>query len=122
MGLRLAPLIPLVTTAGLALAGCPGEAPPPATPVVKEAVKAPAPPPPEPPPAYVLADPDSQPRGSAIALDDGAIGLLPEGARLWPKAGAPHAASELAPAPLSSVERIPAWLGGGFLFRSHTVL
>ncbi len=120
MGRLLLPLIPLVT-AGLALAGCPSEAPPPKAPVVKEVVKQ-APPPPAPPPPYVLADPDAQPRGAAIALDDGAIGILAEGARLWTKGPALRIAGDLTQSALTSVERIPPWLGGGFLFRTHNAL
>jgi hypothetical protein len=111
------PLMPLLTT-GLALAGCPSEAPPPRAPEVKEVPK-PAPPPPEPLPTYLLADPDAQPKGTAIALDDGAIGILAEGSRLWTKGGAVRVAGDLVGGTLSGVERIPSWLGGGFLFRTH---
>jgi hypothetical protein len=120
MGRLALPLIPLFT-AGLALAGCPGEAPPPKAPEVKEIVKA-APPPPELPPPYLLADPDAQPRGTATLLDDGAIGVLAEGARLWTKGAALRIAADLAPSALAGAERIPAWLGGGFLFRTRDAL
>ncbi|MFO0762956.1 MAG: hypothetical protein U0359_41355, partial [Byssovorax sp.] len=121
MGRFFPPLLPLLTAA-LVLAGCPNEAPPPRLPeVVKETPK-PAPPPPEPPPAYVLADPDAQPKGTAIALDDGAIGLLVENARMSVKGGAIRAAPDLAGSSFSGVDRVPPYLGGGFLFRTRDAL
>ena len=101
--------------------GCPAEAPLPRAPVVPQQpiVAAPAPAAPR---SYTLADPDALPRGSAIALEVGALGVLLDGARVVVRGDDLRIARDVTSARLLAVDRVPAWLGGGFLFRTGTAL
>lgn len=102
-------------------AGCPAEAPPPRAPLVPQQpiVAAPAPAPPR---SYTLADPDALPGGSAIALEVGALGVLLDGARVVVRGDDLRIARDVTSTKLVAVDRVPAWLGGGFLFRTGTGL
>jgi hypothetical protein len=101
--------------------GCPAEAPPPRTPgpIAPLSIEAPPPPPAR---SYTLADPDTLARGTAIALDGGAFGVLLEGSRLVVRGDDLRIAKDLTAARLTSVDRVPAWLGGGFVFQTATAL
>ncbi len=76
----------------------------------------------EPVPEYVLGEPERRPAGTAVALDGGAWGVLLDGVRVVTSDAGTRVAAEVADAPLVRVERIPARLGGGFLFRTSTSL
>ncbi len=77
---------------------------------------------PPPPPSYVLGEL----AGRAllpIPLDRAdVVGAVQDGLRVVSTAGGLRAARELADPPLLAAERVPRWLGGGFLFRSTSAL
>jgi hypothetical protein len=101
--------------------GCPGEAPPPRTPspVASPSVEAS---PSAPPRSYTIADPDALPKGTAIAVDGGAFGVVIEGARVLVRGDDLRVARDVTRDALVAVDRVPAWLGGGFLFRTMSAL
>jgi hypothetical protein len=76
------------------------------------------------PPQYLLADPPPRAQTSAhIALGKGeGIGGIVDGLRVVSSGGVLRAAKDVAEPPLTAVERIPQWLGGGYLFRSPSAL
>lgn len=111
-----------LATAGL-LAACNHEAP---APVVAsrpiEASRPPVAPAPQVPPQYVIGDPA---RLSALTLmplgpDEG--GVILEGFRFALRSGDVRAARDVADTPIQSGWRVPARLGGGFLFRTRNAL
>ena len=125
MRLRVAPL--LITTA---LAGCPTPAPVPRVPEVREPAK-PTPNSGAKGSIYVIADPDALARGGALLLDATSFGAVVDGQRVIgpiPSAfGVPGAdkrrmGREITSPPITAVDRIPPWLGGGFLFHSTSAL
>ena len=69
-------------------------------------------------PEYVLADPSARPSGTAVPFENGAWGMLLDGQRAIVSAAGITLAGETADAPISRVDRIPARLGGGYLFRT----
>jgi hypothetical protein len=101
--------------------GCPAEAPPPRTPppIAPPSVEAP---PAAPPRSYTIADPDALGRGTVIALDGGAFGVLLDGSRVLVRGDDLRLAKDVTAARLVSVDHVPAWLGGGFLFHTATAL
>ena len=103
------------------LAGCPGEAPPPRAPRPLAPVSREAPPP-APPRSYTIADPDALPAGTAIAVDAGAFGVLVEGSRVIVRGEDLRLAKDVTDKALLAVNRVPPWLGGGFLFRTASAL
>src|SRR5438067_461001 len=110
----------LPTLIGATLAGCPHEAPaPPAAAAVEGKATHDAGPA---RPSYVLADPDHLPRGSAIALEAGSLGVLVDGARIVARPGEMRTSKDLVDGHLVGVDRVPPWLGGGFLFRARDTL
>jgi hypothetical protein len=119
---RAIPLLLAFLPLSLALiTGCPAEAPPPRLP-----------PAPTPPPAaaaqattprrgYSLGDPDALPRGTTIALEKDTFGAVIEGARVLVRGRGGediHLAKGTTANAILGVDRVPAWLGGGFLFRT----
>jgi hypothetical protein len=118
-------VIPLLI-AGLPLpialvTGCPAEAPPPRAPAPIAPMSL-EPPPPVTPRSYTLVDPDALPRGTALALDAGAFGVLLDGARVIVRGDELHVAKDLTATRLLAVDRVPPWLGSGFLFQTATAL
>jgi hypothetical protein len=108
--------------ASLALiTGCPAEAPPPRTPrlIAPPSVEVAAPAPPR---SYTIADPDALPKGTAIALDGGAFGVLLDGSRVVVRGDDLRLAKDVSAARFTSVDRVPAWLGGGFIFQTGSAL
>ena len=101
--------------------GCPAEAPPPRAPRLTPPpiVEAPALAPPR---SYTLADPDTLAKGSAIALEGGTLGVLLDGTRVVVRGDDLRIAKDVTAAKLVGVDRVPAWLGGGFLFRTASAL
>jgi hypothetical protein len=74
-------------------------------------------------PAFVVSDATS--RSSAFVLSLGpsqGSGIILDGRRLVALGGATRASPEVTDPPLVSAERLPRWLGGGFVFRSRTSL
>lgn len=113
---------PLVLALALPLAGCPGEiAVTPATPsqAPPAAVVAPR----AQVAGYVLADPHALPSNVAVPLENGSFGVVLEGARFVTGAGGDaRKASVVAEPRVTRVERVPARLGGGFLFMGSLAL
>jgi hypothetical protein len=103
------------------LTGCPTEAPPPRVPP-PPALPSAAAAPPAPPRSYTLGDPDALPRGTAIALDGGAFGAVIDGSRVLARGEDFHVAKDVTASAILGVDRVPAWLGGGFLFRTASAL
>ncbi len=101
--------------------GCPVEAPPPRAPQQGASPSVEAPPP-APPRSYTIADPEALPRGTAIAVDSGAFGVVIEGARVLVRGEDLRVAKDVTADALVAVDRVPAWLGGGFLFRTASAL
>ncbi len=56
------------------------------------------------------------PEGTAIAVDSGAFGVVIEGARVLVRGDDLRVAKDVTADALVAVDRVPAWLGGGFLF------
>jgi len=107
----------------LAIAACGApEHPAPAPP--KETLVSDAPPatPSPPPQTYVLADIESLPPAKVVTIGDGALGVVIDGARTLLSPGGVSVARELTNPPLTGVLRIPAWLGGGYLFQTSSSL
>jgi hypothetical protein len=50
------------------------------------------------------------------------LGVLLDGVRIVSVAGQTRAANQVTEPPLATADRIPGWLGGGFLFRSRTAI
>ena len=103
------------------ITGCPAEAPPPRVPTAPTPLSAVA----EtlaPRRSYALGDPDALPKGTALALDGGAFGAVIDGSRLLARGEDFHLAKDVTASPILGVERVPAWLGGGFLFRTASAL
>ena len=122
------------------LSACGGEPRPP-TGVSRPAIVAAAPDanePPQAPPQYVLGDPITRgPAGGLFAMplasgvpgasspspaQPGTMGVILDGLRIVAQGSSMRAAKEIAEQPLVAAYRIPARLGGGFLFRSRTAL
>lgn len=103
------------------ITGCPVEAPPPRAPhpSAPSSVEAPLPAPPR---SYSIADPDALPEGTAIAVDAGAFGVVVEGVRVLVRGDDLSVAKDTTASALLAVHRVPAWLGGGFLFRTELEL
>ncbi|MEP7120455.1 MAG: hypothetical protein ABJE95_06085 [Byssovorax sp.] len=101
--------------------GCPAEVPPPLIPrsIVAPSVEAP---PVAPPRSYTIADPDALPRGTAIALDAGAFGMVLDGSRVVVRGDDLRLARDVSAARFTSVDRVPAWLGGGFVFQTSNAV
>ena len=75
-----------------------------------------------PPQTYVLADPESLPPAHVVAIDEGTLGVVIDGARTLLSPAGVSVARELTNPPLTGVLRIPPWLGGGFLFQTASSL
>jgi hypothetical protein len=82
----------------------------------------PAAPEPEAPPQYVVGDPARPSALTLIALGPEDSGVLLEGQRFALRAGRVVSARDVADSPIVSGWRVPARLGGGFLFRAHAAL
>jgi hypothetical protein len=96
-----------------------------AMPALPLATDAGLPEPPPPPPQYVLAEPmgKNQSQSSFLALGKGeGIGAIVEGLRVISSPWALRAAKEIADPMLVAVERVPPWLGGGFVFWGNKAL
>lgn len=137
---------------GALLLSCAGPPPAPLTrPAPAPAMAAP-PAPAAAPASFLLADPDALPAGMVVLLgpegDPGAalapaaaskaagkhppraaaegppppFGALVDGVRAVVDGGPLRFAGEVAPSPLTHAMRLPAWLGGGFLFRAGAAL
>ncbi len=77
---------------------------------------------PPPRPQYVLGDVASR-AFLAVPLDRAdVLGVLHDGLRVVTTTGGTRSAREVTDPALVAVERVPRWLGGGFLFRSTTAL
>ncbi len=74
------------------------------------------------PPSYVLGDIASR-AFVAVPLDRAdVLGVIHDGLRVVSTGGGTRSAREVAEPTLVAAERVPRWLGGGFLFRSATAL
>jgi hypothetical protein len=74
------------------------------------------------PPSYVLGDIASR-TFAAVPLDRAdVLGVIHDGLRVVSTGGGTRGAREVTDPPLVAAERVPRWLGGGFLFRSTTAL
>jgi hypothetical protein len=94
--------------------------------------------PPQAPPQYVLGDPVTRaPSGALFAMpltrplatqaqgasaNAGPTGVILDGLRIITEGASMRAAKEIADQPLVSAHRVPARMGGGFLFRSKTAI
>lgn len=78
---------------------------------------------PEPPPQYVVGDPVRASSLTVLPLGDDAAGVILEGVRFVLRGAKVRTSRDLADGgPLQSGWRVPARLGGGFLFRAKGVL
>lgn len=71
---------------------------------------------------YVLAEPAAPFVAASLPLDKDAIGALIDGMRVVSDQGAARVSKSSARDKLTAVDRIPTWLGGGFLFRGGSSL
>ncbi len=81
---------------------------------------------------YLIADPLSRsaalgltPLDSGLAFSSsgvGAFGLIVDGTRVVARGASIRRALDVTEPPMLAAQTIPAWLGGGFLFRSRTAL
>ncbi len=111
-----------LATAGL-LAACNHEAPAPLVASrTPEALRAPGPPSPQAPPQYLVGDPARVSALTLMPLGPDESGVIIEGFRFALRAGAARAARDVADTPIQSGWRVPARLGGGFLFRTRNAL
>lgn len=101
------------------VAGCSGE---PVGPMAQVPAGAPSIVAPSPPVAYVIPDPDALSPGTALAIDGGSFGAVLDGVRVVARADGTLVAGDDAATRLARVQRVPPWLGGGFLFRSNDAL
>jgi hypothetical protein len=120
-GLRGRAALPAL--AAILTAGCSGEPPPqPTTPLT------PTPPPPAiataapPAPDYILADPPQRFVAASTPLDKASVGAVVDGVRVVTGEGGVRVARTVTRQKITAVDRIPPWLGGGFLFRAGTAL
>jgi hypothetical protein len=77
---------------------------------------------PGPPPQYVVADPAKATPASMLPLGDAGTGFVVEGLRIVSSAGQTRAGNDSPDSPIQSAWRVPARLGGGFLFRAGGAL
>jgi hypothetical protein len=78
---------------------------------------------PQVPPQYVLGDLAGGRPFVAVQLDRAdVLGVILDGLRVVTAGAGARSAREVTDPPLVGVERVPRWLGGGFLFRSTTAL
>jgi hypothetical protein len=117
-------LFTLVTPVAMgALAACARDAAPPVTAARPAEAPAALPvPAPEAPPQYVVGDPARPSVLTLLPLGDDGNGVILEGQRFALRSAAIHAAGDVADSPILSGWRVPARLGGGFLFRAHDAL
>jgi hypothetical protein len=101
------------------ITGCPVEAPPPRAPPAPARVEAPSPLPPR---SYSIADPDALSARTVVAVDAGAFGVAVEGSRVLVRGDDLRVAKDVLESEIVAVDRVPAWLGGGFLFRTKSAL
>ena len=73
---------------------------------------------PEPAPQYLVADAGHE----AIPLGKDGVGAIVDGVRVIMNGTRARAAKDIADPPLVGAHKIPAWMGGGFLFRSSQAL
>lgn len=101
------------------VAGCPREAPLPRAAVAALAAPGASA---APGSSFVIGDPDGLPAGTAAVLDASSYGALIEGVRVVVRGAEPHLCADPLDGHIASFERVPAWLGGGFLFRARSAL
>jgi hypothetical protein len=77
---------------------------------------------PEPPPQYVVGDPARPNALSVLPAGDDATGVALEGVRFVLRRSQVTASRDVAEAPIQGAWRVPARLGGGFLFRAKGAL
>jgi hypothetical protein len=114
----------LTTATSAALAACVQEQTPRvASPVRPEgAVVQDAAPPPEPPPQYVVGDPQRANALTVLPMADQGTGIVLEGMRFVLHGTQVRAARDVGDGQLQAAWRVPAALGGGFLFRAGATL
>jgi hypothetical protein len=76
----------------------------------------------EPPPQYVVGDPVRPAAVSVLPLGDDETGVTLEGVRFVLRGGQVRTAHDVGEAPVQQGWRVPARLGGGFLFRAKGTL
>jgi hypothetical protein len=77
---------------------------------------------PEPPPQYVVGDPLRGSSLTVLPVGDDAAGVTLEGLRFVVRGSQVHVARDASDPPLQAGWRVPARLGGGFLFRGRGAL
>jgi hypothetical protein len=77
---------------------------------------------PDAPPQYVVGDPVRPSALTVLPLGEDAMGVVLEGVRFALRGSQVRASHDVADTALQSAWRIPARLGGGFLFRAHGAL
>ncbi|HEY3817464.1 MAG TPA: hypothetical protein VGL81_09850 [Polyangiaceae bacterium] len=77
---------------------------------------------PEAAPQYVVGDPTRPNMLTVLPVGEDAMGVVLEGVRFVLHGATVHTSRDVADAPLQSAWRIPARMGGGFLFRSRATL
>jgi hypothetical protein len=73
-------------------------------------------------PQYVVGDPARPNALTVVPVDDDTTGVVLEGVRFVLHGAVVRASRDVADAPLQSAWRVPARLGGGFLFRARAAL
>ena len=71
---------------------------------------------------YVVGDPIAGSGLSTVALDDEETGIILDGRRLVARGAATRSSSDVAVPPIVAVDRIPPFLGRGFLFRNRAAI
>ena len=123
-GMRGASAAWAVASAGLLVGACVQEATPPVR--MPSRAEAPAAPdaalPAEPPPQYVVGDPPRPTPLTLVALSDDGTGIILEGVRFVLRGSQARTSRDIGDAQLQAAWRVPAGLGGGYLFRARATL